>query len=137
MPSKRLTTTVIAIFGCLALYQFAHTAEPAPQADRWAGTFFKYARYDRDRQGQFGEAQEITIAKEGNGYRLNKPFHDSLFVEVEKGILSDGNGFGKIYLGTAEFADGKRVRLLRADFCYEDFVLYDAIEPKVENAIKK
>lgn len=102
----------------------AGTAE-AEKADRWEGTYLKYGRYDIHRQGQFREALAITISKHGNGYRLSTPYDSWTFTEVEKGVLSDGKGgLGKIYLGSAEFADGKRVPVLRAEFCYEQFILY-------------
>jgi len=100
------------------------TAEPE-KADKWVGTYLKYGRYDTQRQGQFGEARAITISKHDNGYRLSAPYDSWTFTEGEKGVLSDGKGgIGKIYLGFAEFADGKRVSVLRAEFCYEQFILY-------------
>lgn len=100
------------------------TAKPE-KADRWEGTYLKYDRYDTHRQGQFGEALEITISKHDNKYRLSAPYDSWTFTEVEKGVLSDGEGgIGKIYLGSAVFADGKRVTVLRAEFCYERFILY-------------
>src|SRR6185295_7263816 len=108
----------------LMMVAAAGTAEPE-KADRWAGTYLKYGRYDIHREGQFGEARAITISKHGNGYRLSAPYEAWTFTEVEKGVLSDGKGgIGKIYLGSTEFADGKRVKVLRADFCYEWFILY-------------
>jgi len=100
------------------------TAEPE-KADRWEGTYLKYDRYDTHRQGQFGEALAITISKHDNRYRLSAPYDSWTFTEVEKGVLSDGEGgIGKIYLGSAVFADGKRVTVLRTEFCYEQFILY-------------
>src|SRR5262249_34214475 len=87
--------------------------------------YLKYARFDTERRGQFGEAQWIKISKGADGYYLSKPYAERTFIEVEKGVLSDGKGgLGKIYLGSAEFADGKRVPILRVEFCYEQFILY-------------
>ena len=104
----------------------AGTAEPAAEkTDPWAGTYLKYGRYETQRQGQFGEARAITISKDDHGYRLSAPYDKWTFTEVERGVLSDREGgIGKIYLGSAEFADGKRVPVLRAEFCYERFILY-------------
>jgi hypothetical protein len=53
-------------------------------------------------------------------------------------VLSDGRGgLGKIYLGFAEFADGKRIPILRAEFCYEQFILYGkGSEPAKNPALK-
>ena len=100
------------------------------KADQWEGTYLKYAHFDTGRQGQFGEAHRITITKTKDGYRLSEPYGDWTFTEIEKGVLSDGKGgLGKIYLGSAEFADGKRVPVLRAEFCYEQFILYGELSP--------
>jgi hypothetical protein len=67
----------------------------------------------------------ITISKDDCGCRLSAPKDKWTFTEVEQGGLSDREGrIGKIYLGPAEFADGKRVPVLRAEFCYERFILY-------------
>jgi hypothetical protein len=72
-----------------------------------------------------GEAQTITITKDANGYSLGKPYDDQHFTEGTRWVLSDGKGgLGKVYLGSAEYADGKKVPILRVEFCYENFVLY-------------
>jgi len=133
MRRTLLILAVVIPVVCLTFFAAGGTAEPAAEkADLWTGTYLKYARYDTRRQGQFGEAQQITIAKHADGYHLSQPYAGRKFTEVEKGVLSDGKGgLGKIYLGSAEFADGKRVRVLRADFCYEWFILYGEMdEPK-------
>jgi hypothetical protein len=120
------TVTILTSIWLLASFAAGRTAEPAArQADPWAGEYFKFSRYDKERIGQFGEAQKITITKGADGYYLSKPYADRKFTEMEKGVLSDGQGgLGKIYLGSAEFADGKRVPILRVEFCYEQFILY-------------
>jgi hypothetical protein len=117
---------VLAALCSTTFFAPGHTAEPAARkATPWAGTYLKYARYDTDRRGQFGEARQVTITKGDDGYHLSKPYDGRTFTESEKGVLSDGaGGLGKLYLGYAEFADGKRVRVLRAEFCYEQFILY-------------
>jgi hypothetical protein len=114
----------------IAVVATGPAAQPtAQEAERWAGTYFKYARYDAHRQGQFGEAQQVTITRKGDGYTLSKPYEGRKFTEAEKGVLSDGTGgLGKIYLGSAEFADGKRFRILRVEFCYEQFILYGGMD---------
>jgi hypothetical protein len=120
------TLAALSFTGSLAFFASGRTAEPAAQeADRWVGEYLKYARYDTERRGQFGEAQQIRIAKGADGYYLSKPYAETKFTEVKNGVLSDGKGgLGKIYLGSAEFADGKRVQILRAEFCYEQFILF-------------
>ena len=118
---------ILGIAGAFsALAMTSQAKEPSPkEVDPWVGDYFKYGRYDTGRIGQFGEAQTITISKDGDGYRLSKPFSDALFTEKTKGVLSDREGgLGKIYLGTAEYADGRKDSILRVEFCYEDFVLY-------------
>ncbi len=97
----------------------------AQDTDPWVGSYLKYARYDLGRLGQFAEAQTITISKNGDGYSLSKPYDEAQFKEITKGILSDRvGGLGKIFFGSVEYADGKKDSILRAEFCYEDFILY-------------
>jgi hypothetical protein len=113
----------LTLLTSLVVLASSGTAEPAAEKkDPWVGTFLQYGRYDSHRQGQFGEARSITISKHESGYRLSAPYDSWTFTEVEKGVLS--GEIGKIYLGSAEFANGKRVPVLRADFCYEWFILY-------------
>jgi hypothetical protein len=125
------TLATLSLMGGLAFFASGRTAEPAaPEADPWVGEYLKYARYDKERTGQFGEAQQIKITKGADGYYLSK-YPQVKFTEVEKGVLSDRKGgLGKIYLGSAKFADGTRVRILSARFCYEDFILYDVKSEK-------
>jgi hypothetical protein len=67
----------------------------------------------------------ITITRDGDAYTLSKPYETWKFKEIKKGVLSDGKGgIGTIYHGTATYADGQQVRILRAEFCYEQFILY-------------
>lgn len=118
---------MIGMAGAVSAYALAsqvQAQEPQQEADPWIGTYFKFSRYDTDRIGQFGEAQTITITKERDGYALSKPYARGLFLEKAKGVLSDGQGgLGTIYLGTVEYADGKKESMLRVEFCYEDFYL--------------
>ncbi|OWK45714.1 hypothetical protein [Fimbriiglobus ruber] len=109
--------------GGSALLGAGHSAEPAPKpTDPWAGTYIKGTLFFVGK----AEQEQLTITKGADGYYLSKPFDGRKFTEVEKGVLSDGNGgFGKIVAGSATFADGSRIRILRADFCYEQFILYD------------
>ncbi len=95
------------------------------RTDPWIGSYLKYARYDTGRTGQFGEALTITISKDRDGYAMSKPYAEAHFKEKTKGVLSDGDGgLGKIYLGSVEYADGKKDTILRVEFCYENFILY-------------
>jgi hypothetical protein len=115
--------------GALFLLPFARVCQSAdPQArpsDPWVGTYVKYAVYDPHRSGHFGEAVKITITRDRDGYSLGKPYADRRFREVEKGVLSDGpSGLGRVHLGAAEYADGVKIPILRAEFCYEQFLLY-------------
>jgi len=116
----------LTLLTSLVVLASSRTAERATEkTDPWVGTYLQYGRFETQRQGQFGEARTITISKDERGYRLSAPYDSWTFTEVEKGVLSDGKGgIGKIYLGSAEFADGKRVPVLRADFGYEWFILY-------------
>ena len=117
-----LLAGVVIVCG-IALLAAAHAGEPAKeQTDPWAGA------YVRHYQGANGENQlaTITLTKGTDGYYLSKPYERWKFTEVEKGVVSNGKGgLGRILLGEAKFADGTSVRVLRADFCYEQFTLYD------------
>jgi hypothetical protein len=97
---------------------------PLQDIDPWVGVYFKYARYDTERNGQFGEAQKLTISKDRDGYSLSKPYTDAHFKEIEKGVLADrDDGLGKIYLGHVVYADEKKESILRVEFCYERFYM--------------
>ena len=89
-------------------------AEPAAKTDDpWVGT------YTTNR----GKAETITITKEGEGYKIShfEPYH---FKQVKKGVLAGDDGsLGYIYLGSMEFSDGRRGKVLHADFCYEWFYM--------------
>jgi hypothetical protein len=106
------------------------TPEPAAKAgDPWTGTYLKFGEYETDRTGQFGEAPRITIKKDGDVYTLSKPYELWKFKETKKGALEDApGGIGSIKLGSMEFGDGTRGRVLRADFCYEAFYLFGRLE---------
>lgn len=122
--------------GLLAVYPVTSQAQetPLPESDRWVGTYLKYSKYDTARTGQFGEAQSITISKDGDGYSLSKPYADAHFREETKGVLSDRpGGLGKIYFGTAEYSDGKKASILRIEFCYENFILYRDTQNETAN----
>src|SRR5690349_10723109 len=110
-----LALAALSFLGALSLLASGRAAEPAaPETDPWTGDYLKYARHDTERKGQFGEAKHIKITKDADGYRLSEPYAGRRFTEVKKGVLSDGEGgLGKIYLGSAAFADGKRVPILR------------------------
>jgi hypothetical protein len=93
--------------------------------DPWCGNYLKFAEFDFLRTE--GSAPRITITRDGDGYRLSKPYDDYKFIEVEKGVLEDSKKlFGKIYLGSAQFVAGsqKPATVLRVEFCYEHFHLW-------------
>jgi hypothetical protein len=95
------------------------------EPDPWVGTYRKYEKYYMQKVEQLGTVQMITITKEGDGYSLGRAYSGRRFREIKKGVLSDGpGGYGKIYLGSAEYADGMKVPILRVEFCYERFELY-------------
>ena len=117
-----LLATFLFVSG-VVLLATGQSGEPAKQpADPWAGTYVKY------RRGPYGDVEQVkvTITKGADGYYLSKPYNGRRFTEVEKGVLSDGKGgLGSIVAGSATFADGVRVPILRAEFCYEQFILYN------------
>ena len=137
---KTLALAAAAMLAALVSLPRANTAEPAAQeAQRWEGRYLFYDRYDNKREGQFGEARKVTITRDGDGFKLSiKPYDGYKFFEKTKGVLSDTKDvLGKIYLGSAEFADGKRARVLRVEFCYEYFILYDqSAEPAKKPAAR-
>jgi hypothetical protein len=115
-----------AVFGAL---RPSGTEPPAKTDDPWVGTYLMFGEYDWRRTGQFGEAVTITITKEGDVYKLSKPFDLHPFKEVKKGVLQDGKGgLGSLFLGSMEFSNGARGRILRAEFCYESFYLVSGVD---------
>lgn len=128
----------IALIVSLVFLASGHTSEPkSPAADPWVGTYHKYTHVSERTE----VSRQITITKEGDVYRLGKPYDAYAFAEVEKGVLSDAKdgrlGLGKIFFGTAEFADGQRFKILRAEFCYEHFILYGERSEPAEKATEK
>ena len=115
------------VMGCLLTG--CATELPRRQADPWVGTYLKYPGSDFivNRTGLFNKPGTITIAKDSKGYKLLGGYENWHFKEVKEGVLSDSKdgkgGLGTISLGTMEYADGKKVSILRVDFCYEIFVL--------------
>lgn len=106
----------------LVLFVPAARTAPPPPADPWVGAYVKYER------GPGGEAQrKFTISKRADGsYELSGQYASYRFKETEKGVLSDGKGgIGSLHLGSMTFGDGKSHRVLRAEFCYEQFLLHN------------
>jgi hypothetical protein len=126
LPVVSLTATVLALHGAF----HPSGAEPvANPEDPWTGTYSYFADHDTSRSGQFGEARRITITKEGDFYRLSKPYDDFKFKETKKGHLYDEKAiFGGLTLGSMEFSDGRHARVLRAEFCYEHFYLVGGLD---------
>lgn len=120
-----IPTVGFAFVLCVVAY-VCQSAEPPPEAvDPWIGSYHKHAVFHDSLSSRDGKAVRLTISKSDDGYVFGELYTGRVFHEVEKGVLSDGQGgLGKIYLGTVEYADGKKARVLRADFCYEDFVMY-------------
>jgi hypothetical protein len=134
---------MLGIAGAVSAYTLTSQAQtnqaeepPVQGVDPWVGVYLKFARYDAARIGQFGEAQTITISKDRDGYCLSKPYANAHFNEKSKGVLSDREGgLGKIYFGSVEYADGKKESILRVEFCYENFFLYqDAVDENVKSS---
>lgn len=71
--------------------------------------------------------RRLEIAKEGNEYRLigTKMYDKYRFVKTEDGILQDKEKIlGKIHMGTATFKGSDvKLRILKAEFCYNNFLL--------------
>ncbi len=80
--------------------------------------------------GYFPHAKDphhVEIAKEGNEYGLvgTNSYDKYRFVKVEDGVLQDKEKhLGKIYMGTTTFQGlDIKLRVLKADFCYNSFLL--------------
>jgi hypothetical protein len=129
VPMDRRELLAIAALASAYTVTSQAAESPSRDADPWVGTYLKYSKYDTKRVGQFGEAQTITISKDRDGYALSEPYADAHFRERTKSVLSDRpGGLGKIFFGSVDYADGKKVSVLRAEFCYENFVLYRETE---------
>lgn len=129
MRSMPLLLVGFALLAGAILLATSWAAEKEGAAkDPFVGDFIKYGRWE-SRTGTFNEAPELSITKEGDIYRLSKPYETFKFKLVKDGEISDGaGGIGTIYFGTAQYADGHKVRVLRAEFCYERFILYERDE---------
>ena len=129
---RPILLTALLFVCAMTILATGHSAEPArEQADPWVGTY---------RGDSYGNARQatVTITKGADGYYLSKPYDGRKFTEVEKGVLSDvKGGLGRIILGTAKFADGTSVQVLRGDFCYEQFILYGGWDYPAERAKPK
>jgi len=84
-------------------------AEPtAKNEDPWVGTYSWFGAADGSADGS-ARAPRITITKEGDGYKLSKPFDRHEFRELKKGVLAaDKGALGWVYLGSMEFSNDVR-----------------------------
>lgn len=113
------------LFTLVALGGLPAGRQPEKPADPWEGTYLKHAEHGyggADHQGWW-RVPQITITKTADGYSLGKAYPEFVFTEVKPGVLK--SGLGLLTRGTVEYADGRTARVLRAEFCYESFVLYD------------
>lgn len=126
LPLSSLAVTILAVFAAMR----PSSAGPSVKVeDPWTGSYSKFGEFEPARTGQVGEAPKITITKEGDVYKLSKPYDLYQFKEVRKGILEDDKGvLGHLALGSMEFGDGRRARVLRAGFCYESFYLVGRLD---------
>jgi len=129
MRSLMLVVAGLALVAGVVVFASSLAAEAEKaEPDPFVGSYLKFGRW-KPRKGQFGEVPSITITKAGDTYQLSRPYDTWKFKPVEKGVISDGKGgLGSIYAGKTQFVDGFRVRTLRAEFCYEHFILYDSGE---------
>jgi len=118
---------IVLLCAMLTVLPWSYSAEPAqrckPPADPWVGSYIKSNRWSIEK-----EPERFTITKREDGsYRLSgKPYDSFKFTEIEKGVLSCGKrGIGKLILGDVTFADGTKSRVIRAEFCYEQFLMHD------------
>jgi hypothetical protein len=124
-PLACVGIAVVAVF--LALRR--GEAEPAVKSeDPWVGTY-SWSILGGGKSLDAPREPRITITKEGDVYKLSKPFHNYEFKEVKKGVLAGDKGaLGYVYLGSIEFSDGRKARVLFAEFCYEHFYLIGDLE---------
>lgn len=107
----------------LLCWASARSADPTPESDPWVGTYRRFGGYPWQKNE---ERDSIKITKEGDTYKLSAPYDHWEFKETEKGVLTCRT-MGTINLGTAEFPKGDSARVLRAEFCYEMFILYRTV----------
>jgi hypothetical protein len=75
---------------------------------------------------------ELSIVRTEQGYRLSPPFAAGLFLETTPGVLSSPKAEPeKLYLAEATFADGKKIRVLRAELGTSSFLFFEQPKPKV------
>lgn len=99
-------------------------SEPA-SSDPWVGEYVKLGGFDF-RKGNAAGVPRVTITKAEGGYRLSGELYETyLFKPDGKGMLKDERGiFGALYLGTVEYSDGRKARVIRGEFCYEQCLFY-------------
>lgn len=133
MVKRALILTLgIACGLCVIAYVCQSAELPQGTVDPWIGSYHKHAVFHDSLSSRDGKAVRLTISKNNDGYVFGELYTGRVFHEVEKGVLSDGQGgLGKIYLGTVEFANGTKARVLKVDFCYEDFVMYREFSDEV------
>ncbi len=124
----------LAFVLCVLAYVCQSAEPPQETVDPWLGSYHKHAVFHDSLSSRDGKAVRLTIRKSDEGYAFEELYTGRVFREIEKGVLSDGQGgLGKIYLGTVEYADGRKAPVVRADFCYEHFVLYREFSDMVTN----
>lgn len=114
---------VCALLTGLLGWTSLQSADKKPETDPWVGTYLKFGGYDAKNRDGFAEELKITITKQGEVYKLSKPYDQWEFKETEKGVLTNPP-LGTLYLATAEFPKKNPARVLRVEFCYEHFILY-------------
>lgn len=108
-------------------------------ADTWVGEFSQFGGYQPRKQGADGGGRRVSIARDGDHYRLRGTMYDQYeFVEDKPGLLWDRKRIlGTISRGTLTFDQPGRVgakppaTVLHAEFCYDSFYLFSDLGPAI------
>lgn len=124
---------VLVAVAAVAVVGHHPTGQAAPTvADPWEGKYLKFADHGYRPDAGWWTVPRVEITKTADGYSLGKAYPGVTFQEVKKGVLR--GSVGLLTLGTTEFVDGTKARVLKAEFCYESFVLYDLKDKPVPGA---
>ncbi len=102
------------------------TARPQHSEDTWSGTYQVVPS-----EGKQPPESKFTIVRTDQGYQLREMFSDLRFTETTPGVLSSStNKTAKLFSAEAIFADGQKIRVIRAEMGQMKFLMIARPSPK-------
>ncbi len=101
-------------------------SEDTHSEDTWSGTYQVVPS-----EGNQPPESKFTIVRTDQGYQLREMFSDLRFAETTPGVLtSPTNETAKLFLAEATFADGQKIRVIRAELGQMKFLMIARPSPK-------